>query len=34
MAPRPEKYDKVQYATSSDDDCATLVKPGQLNTFK
>ena len=35
MAPRPE-YESVKQGnvSSSDDDCAMLVKPGQLNTFK
>ena len=36
MAPRPE-YEKLaagNYSSTSDDDCAKLVKPGQLDTFK
>jgi hypothetical protein len=33
MAPRPD-YEKLGFYSASDEECAKLVKPGQLNTFK
>ena len=35
MAPRPEyEQSGVLYSSPSEDECAQLVKPGQLDTFK
>ena len=34
MAPRPD-YEKLgTYSSASDEECAKLVKPGHLDTFK